>query len=456
MFRDFFAERFLPGNVNCFWNRVGSWPILFVIAFLGWLIEMILNGGPVFSPDSESYITALQNLERGRLDLERTPGMPLILGACKFVFGGWYLWVFCLLQECVFLGSVVLLWDIGRRFISSRRIVIGITLCYLFLPSVSMFYYTVGVDTESFAFAICMLLVWLSVRLLECRRKWNVGKSSGIVVLINFVLLAGIAVRPAYIYLLPVYFVFWVFLGFGRKGKNVMTGITGMTSLAAVGLLLMAYQREIKRQYGYDGFTDISYMNNYFFARENNLLLPELAENDSLRYKLEELVQQSVKNHGEIWREIHQLEKYDHNYSGMNRVVERSLMAQPRRCLSGLLRRTAIVGSYRMWDFHFGQREHQIYSVFVPRMSVLYLFLVVYLCFMIWQWRRARSFPLVGFFLWGFVVCSHLAAIAGAQDEWSRLTYQSFPCALLLLGKILSVFSLKSGNALTAALKYHG
>lgn len=449
MIKEFFAERFFLDERRRRWNRIVNWPVLFGVAFLWWMASFLWGGGPVFSPDSDSYIVAMENLRSGRMDLERTPGVPLVLWGCELLAGKGYLWVFCFLQEVVFLGSVLLLWDMGRMFVRSRGLVIGITALYLFLPCLSLFHYASGIDTESMAFGTIMLLLWMSLRILrgaEISARESVATGIGL----NIVLLFSIAVRPAYIYLIPIYAVFWCFLMFRRRSRAVLMGVTGLMALGGVVGVVGGYEERIEQEFGYEGITDISYMNNYFFAREYNLLLPELAENDSLRSKLREFAALPPEH---LWHEIVYLERFDHNYREMNRVVTASFKAQPARCVSAFLRRSANVGAYRMWDYSFDLRKQQVYSVFVPRMSCLYLFIAIYFGFIVWQWKRECRFPDMGFFLWGFVVCSHLAAIAGAQDEWSRLTFQAFPAVLLLFGKIASLFSLKRGKALSVALE---
>lgn len=449
MIKEFFAERFFLDERRRRWNRIVNWPVLFGVAFLWWMASFLWGGGPVFSPDSDSYIVAMENLRSGRMDLERTPGVPLVLWGCELLAGKGYLWFFCFLQEVVFLGSVLLLWDMGRMFLRSRGLVIGITALYLFLPCLSLFHYASGIDTESIAFGTIMLLLWMSLRILrgaEISARKSVATGIGL----NIVLFFSIAVRPAYIYLIPIYAVFWCFLMFRRRCRAVLMGVTGLVALGGVVGVVSGYEQRIEQEFGYEGITDISYMNNYFFARENNLLLPELAENDSLRSKLKKFAALPPEH---LWNEIVYLERFDHNYREMNRVVTASFKAQPARCVSAFLRRSANVGAYRMWDYSFDLRKHQVYSVFVPRMSCLYLFLAIYFGFLVWQWKRNCRFPDMSFFLWGFVVCSHLAAIAGAQDEWSRLTFQAFPAVLLLFGKIASLFSLKRGKALSVALE---
>ena len=233
MIKEFFAERFFLDERRRRWNRIVNWPVLFGLAVLGWMASFLWGGGPVFSPDSDSYVVAMENLWNGRMDLERTPGVPSVLWGCELLAGKGYLWVFCFLQEVVFLGSVLLLWDMGRMFVRSRGLVIGITALNLFLPCLSLFHYASGIDTESMAFGTIMLLLWMSLRILrgaEISARESVATGIGL----NIVLLFSIAVRPAYIYLIPIYAVFWCFLMFRHRSRAVLMGVTGLMALGGV------------------------------------------------------------------------------------------------------------------------------------------------------------------------------------------------------------------------------
>lgn len=434
---DFFKQRLFGGGHTDSLNRVLNWPVLFAVAFLVWALQFVLSGGPSLSPDSNSYLVAANNIANGIPDLERTPGVPILLLAFKWIFGSYYLYFFCIFQELLYLLSVILLWDMAKRFIPSSRLVNTVTALYLFLPALTWFFYSNGIDTESCAFAITMVILWLSFRMLVDGSRVTFSS----VFLLNAILMAAIAVRPAYIYLLPLYAVFWLVIMFRKRGKRVLIkGLAGVAGLMAVIAGVYGYKGQIRNEYGYDGLTCISYMNNYFLARENNLLNPDFCTVPLLRLELRRVLSEPAGNHSSIWKEINYLEQFDHNYTEMNEVVTESLKSQPYKVATALFKRASLAGSYRLVDYSFEPRKNHLYGIFVPRLSVLYLFLLLYLPFMLYQWKRTGRFPLAGLFLWGFVVCGHAASILGAQDEWARLTYQTFPAFLLLSGRFMSVF----------------
>lgn len=449
MFRRFFDEKLFEdsargGNRVDKINKWINWRTLFVLSIITWALDLLYYGGPVFSPDSPSYINAWDVIVSGNVDLTRTPGYPLVIGICKGVFGDFGLYMVVAIQELLFLTSVVLFRDMCRMVVPSRLAGVILTVFFLFLPVLVFFNHATRISTSSVAFSSVMILLWCSVRALR-------SPSVKQVIIMTVLLVWCIAVRPGYIYFLPFYFLFWIVASRKNFKQYWRIALLGCLGVLIVTGCVISYQRAIIKKYGFEGLTSVTYFNNYFFARENDLLIPDYVEDDSLRHQLTQMLQMPAREHWMIWKEISLLEKNDSNFVEMNRVVNSSLLSQPDRCASALLRRSAKVGSFPMVECYELFRINQLYQVFMPRLSCVYLFMLLVGCVLMWLWIRKSRFAVVSWFLWAFIVSSHIVAIAGAQDEWGRLSQQSLPALLLLVGEVASLFKFSNMRKLESS-----
>lgn len=427
LLKEFFNERFwLSPNEGSVLNR--CWISLFVLSFFYWLYEIIMAGGPLSTPDSAGYVQSWAVLSTGKVDLVRTPGYPMLIGLFTACFGKAGLILLMLLQELCFLVSVILFRQMCSMMIASRRIGILLTCIYLLLPVVMLYHDACFLNTESLTFSAIVLMLWVTIKGERCP-----SAAKGVIICLDA--LICIAIRPIYIYLIPCYILLWSCLLL-FKGKSFRRySVAGIAGMVLVSGIVVGYRRFVYDEYGYDGITSVSYCNNYFFVREYDLLKPEFIDNAELRLCMDSILQSPVGDMSETWREIRRLNRHDVNYRNMNEAVNRSILADPKRSLSALLSRADKVGGYPMLQYSPERTLSRIYAIFVPRLSLVYLFLVIDLFVLLWIWKRSHNFPVMSAFLWMFVVVTNITAVAGAQNEWGRLTYQAFPALLLLIGK---------------------
>lgn len=457
-----------------------NWWVLFGVSFLFLGIELWWWHGPVYEPDTYSYIVACDKLADGEFDIERTPGYPVVLLLCRVIFGSYYLWGVVFIQQLCFLLSVVLFWDLCRRYIGSQIVGKILTALYLLLPVVLHYNYVLVIEGESLCISSVIAMIWLTVMVFNRRYCQGCGGGKSVAtdesdyngrnvldkktvgrrwayyldpLYISLLMLWCISMRPGYIYFIPLYAVVWLYVGCYSRFCRWRQGVVGLVGVALVSAAVVAYSQAIHKRYGYDGITYITCVNNYFFVREFDLLKPELASNDSLRIYMEEYVASSDYSLQEGWDELNRLMKYDEYFVELNHVVTESLFSDPRKLLHGALFRCADAAAYPMvtyniynydWYINSGGRRsipclEELYEVFVPRLSVVYLFLLVFFVALVWKWIKTAKFQALDWFLWGFVVSSHMVAILGAMSEWNRLTVQAFPILLLLIGRAVAV-----------------
>lgn len=431
--KSFFNERFFDtSGCHSYLNRWLNWPTMFAVAVIYWLMVMLTEHGAAVTPDSAGYVRSWEVYAGGTLDLVRTPGYPLLIGLFKMVFGYAWEYVLVLFQEVLFLWSVVLFRDMCRLLVPSRKLGIILTLTYLLTPVCLLYHYANYLNNDSIAYSLIVVLLHSAVSGIVNRRLTI--RSS---LFMMSVVAICIAVRPIYIYLLPCMGVFWLW-NFADRRLSAKASCAGLCLTIFVTVGVLFYQKQIEQIYGYKGITSVSYCNNYFFVREYGLLNPEFAPTAELRYKLDSIAAEPFDKYWRIWKEISTLKENDPHFVEMNEVVTRSIVSRPDKTASALLNRAVKAASFPFVECGMGRISQKVLKIFVPRLSLFYLFLAIDFGVLIWLWRK-RGFDGALWFLWMFAVVTHLTAVMGAQYEWGRLSYQAYPAVLLLGGNVFTI-----------------
>jgi len=457
LFVCFFGQRFF-GNRKVLLNRFVSWKVFFLVSTLCWFFKLVYSGGPNFEYDSDSYVAVASVLSEGEFDCFRTPGYPGIILLAEFLFGSCYAWAVVIFQQIVFLISIVLLWDMAVMYIGNCRVANVVSVVYLFLPVVLHHDNACALLTESLGVSSVILLFWLSFRYFKLLRgRSSMGLSSFplklcfvYLGLITLILLWCVALRPGYIYLLPLYFLFWGYICVVKRGVYFRAAVGGFVGLFVVASVVQCYKMEMKREYGYNGLSTVTALNNYFFVRVYDLLQPQYIKNDSLRADVESFVRIKGDDLMVIWNETRHLGVYGvDGWVELDSAINISLRNNPRKCLGALLQRVDKAGDDMMFQTgmlnlsssdntepFFEAVVRGIAKIFVPRLSSVYLFLLLYWIYLCVGWYRTKRFDCVGWFLWGSVVAGHAVALIGAFGDWGRLTVQTVPALLLLIGRL--------------------
>ena len=115
--------------------------------------------------------------------------------------------------------------------------------------------------TESISIFESVLLSFVTILYLEKPKKPTA-------IVLGIIVLGMILTRPSFIYLLPIYFLFWILrLIFNKKEKEV---ISGLISLTICSVVLLGYCGLMKAQHGEFSITAVSYINNTITAINSN------------------------------------------------------------------------------------------------------------------------------------------------------------------------------------------
>lgn len=431
-FAGFFCERFFRSEGRNGLNRCVNWWSLFLISTAVFIGVLISNGGPLWEGDTESYIRAATDLAHGELNLLRTPGYPALILLFNTLFGSAGLTVLSILQQLLFLLSVMILRHILGITGIGRRTSILLTAFYLFLPDFKMWFVTAMILTESLSFFLFMVLSWLSVRSIINPRSLTFGTS----LWMDFLIFLLIAIRPGNIYLIALYAMIWLCVCFSRRWKT-LAGIAGLAGLLLVSGAVWSYRLMIKQRFDYEGITIVSFNNNYHFVRQFGLLKPEYVDNPELRRILDECGAYSDADKGKdlifYWGDVSRVIEIDPCYVEINRVVQKAMFADPAATAGALFYRmfpteTTIDRSTDPW-------WRKIISALSPNISFTVVFMLVCFAVIIALWIRSRRFSWLTWYLWGMTVACQLTAVIGAMSDWGRLTFGVFPLILLMLAE---------------------
>lgn len=446
---EFWQERFF-GEDRGWLNRWVNWYGLVGLNVFVFVLAMVRNGGVFYTPDSFSYVAASEALSNGELDLLRTPGNAFLLWACKLFAGGFFGELFCVIQEIVFLITVVLLWDMCRMISRSKIFRELVTGFYLLYPVLSYVSYSGILGSDEAGYSLAMIFLWLSIPPLIGNVN-GLGKRSLWMTLTAFV---AICFRPASMYLLPVMVIYWIVILFVMKRRAVGAALMGFAGVALIVVCLVGYRHAIEKKFGFPGLTAVSYFNNYIGTRQFGLLRAKHVEDPVLRAKVDSLVNERPQTNDVylLWNEISLLRENDENYVSMNEAVNRAMMDNPAMTAKALCKRVEESASEPILEFGTPLQLNRVLLTFTPRFSDVYLFMLLFFPLLLVM-RKIRSnaihgssgaierkemattagYPLVWIYLWGVELCNLAVVLVGAYGEWARLTFGGMPALLLML-----------------------
>lgn len=377
-------------------------------------IILILGWGVQETFDSSTYISAWDSFANGKIDMLRTPVYPVFLGVMKIIFGEQF---FCMgaicMQHIIFLFSLRYFYRLALTITNSGKIALWITLFYGAFSCITI--WNNFILTESFAISGTVFILYLVQQLFEKR---------SFIYALHFTILLSLLVllRPALIYMLPVFGVMWILIAIKNRKKNI--ALSGVLSVAIASLSLLAYMKAFEKEYGIFASSSVSTINQLCISYKYDLINPEITEDPQLKKDIIE---------GNLW------DKYD--LKTINGIIMSSYKSQPikyvQKCFGRLYR------SARLSFFYFYTDVPGISTLLDIvgfNLNTIYLFLIVYTIIVLYWTLKKRKLPLISALMYMLGVSNIIVSIVGAQAEWSRLILPSFPLFLLMLGQMCTIF----------------
>jgi len=129
-----------------------------------------------------------------------------------------------------------------------------LTVLYSICPFI--FLWSTTILTEALSAFEIVLLMYLTVSYIK-------KPNNKFAILIGIQLLIMVMTRPANVYLLPCYLVFWILKYILERKDSIKSIIIGTMSTVFAIIITLLYCNQVRNQYGSFGLTNISYLNNF-------------------------------------------------------------------------------------------------------------------------------------------------------------------------------------------------
>ncbi len=395
--------------------------IIYSLAFISvvcWIVYM----GVHVTLDTQTYIDAVKkSLSNGMIDQWRLPVYPLLLGSVKLIFGDGFLWAVIILQNLVFLLTIryfykLLLWITG-----SNRLTFWLTLYYAFSPGIVC--YNNYVVTESLAISFSVFLAW-GLKTMLSENAWR-----GVVIVTVFIGLT-VFMRPAQIYLLPVFLAIFGGMAFVQRYRRA--ALYGLGGVLFVTISFLAYMGVFKSNYGIYSPSAIGTVNQFYIGRYYDLIRKDDLQHHEIGAYLSD--SQDDKNNSVLFIEAYSAirnvglkEAHDEIIYAMRRDPGGWVKAAwDRFCRSGYDRLFAI-----------GPSKYYLIP-FSVKMSSVYCFVAAFLLSLCYWVAKNKKIPWFIATLSLLVLANLKVSILGAQSEWWRLAFPSVPFLILMAGQAVS------------------
>lgn len=403
-------------------------------------IFLIIFCGRQWYSDTASYIVAWDVISKFEIDMWRTPVYPIFLGILKTILGNDdYLFYGTIIQHFIFLISIYYFHQLSKGIIKSYNISICTTAFYALYPCVST--WNCYMITEPLA-------IYGTIFMLYCALKAFQNNSIIHIIFYAFWTVFLIFLRPALIYILPVFFIGWILIYF--KNQRMTKAVWGgFCTILLSSTMMLLYCQCYYNKFNLFSPSGIGVINKYYIARLNGYLKPENTKNAELKIFLEN----TINIHGQ-------------KYSG---GTDHDLYMETEEAIYtyGLKEISNLVSTANKTDYHsflrgFSQRVHKasndklfetllhkwknITDIFGVKLKIVYWLLIIFPIIILYWIYKKKSIPCFSIILY-MLGWSHLFLILFAcQNVWDRLILPIIPVYLIMFGQLFNTVKLKYNN----------
>lgn len=403
---------------------------IYLFAIISSLL-LIIGWGVIWSPD-DSYITAWDNYSNGIIDAMRTPVYPLFLGLLRLIFGEKLFGLSAvIIQHIVFLISVRFFYKTAQYITNSERVSFWLTLFYALMPSITS--WNNIILTESFAISGSVFLLYLTIQLYQ-------KVSPNTLILHTIMMITLLFLRPIFVYMLPVFAVFWTFAIIKKKFR---VGLCGFSGVLISIVCLFSYMKVYEKEYGVFASSLVNTYNQSIISLQYGLFDLDAIENPELKADIIEYEQYGKDiNYEQGWRFFGE---YDlKTMSDAIRISQKNNAIKWVQSIFGRMYKSAQKSLF----FTGLSGLSTFFDIIGISLNTLYLFLIIYLFIIILWVIRQVQLPPFTILLYLLGVSNIIVAIIGAQAEWDRLILPSMPIYLLMFGQICTMFKTRPFNEL--------
>lgn len=408
---------------------------IYILSILN-CIYLITVYGWQWHPDTASYVRAWDSFSQLEIDMWRTPVYPVFLGIAKGVLGNSHFLFYCtIIHHCIFLISIYYFYRILYIITGFRQVSLYLTAFYALYPCIAT--WNCYAITEPLAIYGMIFLIYCA--LIAYKKQTTLH-------LIGFAIwsLFLVFLRPAQMYILPVFIVSWILL-YLKDRRLTKTVIGGIIAVIFTTSLLIAYCTAFYYQHHIFSPSGIGVINKYYLARIEGNITADNTPNE----KFKSFINKSIEEHGVRYTGGSDEDLYTESEEaisifGLREVSNTVTPSSPNvfRMYKEFIQRFHKAANDKLFATYIHQLRN-ITDIIGVRLNIVYIILIIY-SFILASWIfKMKSIPWfsITLFMLGF---SHLFVIIYAcQNVWDRLITPALPIYLFILGQLMSTFKLR-------------
>ena len=379
--------------------------------------------------DTPSYTTNYTtNIFKLEINNFRTPVYPLICQMIKFIGGekNWFMNI-ALFQKIIFVLSSILFYMATQKIFKKNIYKYIAFFIYSFLPS--LFLWSNCILTENVSLFETVFLIYLTI----CYLK---KPNNTIPIFINILLLIMVMTRPAFLYLLMIYIMFWILQIICNK-KNYKNYFSAFISMFIVIILIITYCSQVWRQTGIFNLSTVGELNKSidFYKYQVYIYGP----NNKIK---EDIIESYDNNNGDAWviyddilskhskKEINNFIK-DSNINAGTIIVQKKIMSFVD--ISEKVIGTNYTQTKQSNNVYKKTFDKLINILFPINFGTIYLLLLTGLIYLVFYYLKNKKLNWFLMFLLGLVGGNIFISVWMAPYETNRLCLISIPAIIILI-----------------------
>lgn len=387
-------------------------------------------------PDTSSYIKAsAKNIFLGEVHKARTPIFPYFCKLVSIIGGKNHLYTnVVLVQKILFFVSIIFFYLTIKKLTKNKIINFIGTLIYSSTPF--LFMWNTVILTESISIFEAVILFYLTVSYIKKESKISAS-------LIGVQLLIMIMTRPANIYLVAPYLLFWFLKLFGDKTKEerkiVFYGL-GSTVVAIICILL--YCNQIRLQYGEFGLSAVKNTNSIITLIDSRLYY--YGEDEKIIKDIDKIIKPGDES--TIWKAYYSIAK-KYKSKKLDEFNKRSIRNAKKKYVNYIAEKVLTVGQnnigtiYSMREKNKPKRNLENLSIMLFPISFDLLFVILSISFiyLIYYLIKGKAIEWTVAALFSIIAGNVFISIIAAPYETQRLCVISIPATILLIAYLISI-----------------
>ena len=389
--------------------------------------------------DTESYISAWENISTFHVDIWRTPVYPLFIGLTKKLFGSHFLIAGSIIQHLVFLTSIWYFYKIVIAVVKKKNIALFTTAFYSLYPCYAT--WNCYIITEPFAIYSMVFTLYCAIKAYQLNSTFHILSC-------GFWILFQVFLRPAQLYILPVFMVGWIIL-YTKEGKITKIIRIGVISILLITSMMLLYMLEFKKAYGIFTPCGVGVVNKYYMARRDGSLNTDNISDTIFKEFIKKNDIKFQKGEGtniDLFKES-QNAVYTFGLKTVSDVTSSSSTSFISD-IKSIFYRFHNAANDKLFN-SFLKRISYITDIIGFRINIVYYLLIIYLISIGYYWKKKHYLPWFSSLLLMLGSCHIIIIIIACQNIWSRLILPATPIYLIMLTQLFQSIYISSNKEQT-------